>query len=149
MGASLWHYTFIDQLVGRHEGLFNPGNSCLPRASSPEGDMNFLGWKNLRVSWLTGQLIVYFTERWRRTYYQGNIHWIEVLHTNGLSFSVSETWRAKHVLWRHSPSRRSAVPWDATGRHGVWMETRRFVFPPRDCSRPLVFLYSSYQFHEV
>ena len=47
----------------------------------PEGDMNFLGWKNLRVSRLTGQLIVYFTERWRRTYYQGNIHWIEVLHS--------------------------------------------------------------------
>ena len=80
MGASMWHYTFIAQLVGRHEGLFNPENSCLPRASSPEGDMNFLGWTNLRVSRLTGQLIVYYTESWRRTYYQGNMHWIEVLH---------------------------------------------------------------------
>ena len=27
-----------------------------------EGDMNFLGWTNLHVSRLTGQLIVYFTE---------------------------------------------------------------------------------------
>ena len=46
------------------------------------------------------------------------------------------------------PSRRSAVPWDTTGRHDVWRETRRFVFPP-DCSTPIIFLYSSYQFYEV
>ena len=46
----------------------------------------------------------------------------------GLSFSVSETWRAKHVLWRHSHSRWSAVPWDTAGRQDVWRETRRFVF---------------------
>ena len=67
----------------------------------------------------------------------------------GLSFSVSETCRAKHKLWRHSPSCRSAVPWDTTGRHDVWRETRQFVFPPRDCSRPIIFLYLSYQFYEV
>ena len=67
----------------------------------------------------------------------------------GLSFSVSETWRAKHVLWRHSPSYRSAVPWDTTGRHDVWRETRRFVLTPRDFSRPIIFLYSSCQLYEV
>ena len=66
-----------------------------------------------------------------------------------LSFSVSETWRAKHVLWCHSLSRRSAVPWDTTLRHDVWRETRRFVLTPRDRSRPIIFIYSSYQFHEV
>ena len=25
--------------------------------------------------------IVYYTENWRSTYNQGNMHWIEVLHT--------------------------------------------------------------------
>ena len=68
---------------------------------------------------------------------------------NGLSVSVSETWRANSVLWRHSPSHRSAVPWDTTGRHDVWRETRRCVFPPRDCSRPIIFPYSSYHVYEV
>ena len=43
--------------------------------------MNFLGWTNIHVSRLTGQLIVYYTESWRRIYYQGNMHWIEVLYT--------------------------------------------------------------------
>ena len=67
----------------------------------------------------------------------------------GLSFSVSETCRTKHILWRHSPSCCSAVPWDMTGRHDVWRETPQFVFPPRNCSRPIIFLYLSYQFYEV
>ena len=48
---------------------------------SPEGDMDFLGWTNLHVSRLTGQLIVYYTESWRRTFYRENIHWIEVLYS--------------------------------------------------------------------
>ena len=74
------YYAFIAQFGGRHEDLFNPENSCRPRAK-PEGDMDFLGWTNLHVSRLTGQLIVYYTESWRRTFYRGNIHWIEVLHT--------------------------------------------------------------------
>ena len=65
----------------------------------------------------------------------------------GLSFSVSETWC--DVLWCHSPSCGSAVSWDMTGRHNVWRETGRFVFTPRDCSRPIIFLDSSYQFYEV
>ena len=39
----------IAQLVGRHEDLPHPENSCLPRVS-PSGDMNFLGGTNLRVS---------------------------------------------------------------------------------------------------
>ena len=55
------YYTFIAQFGGRHEDLFNPENSCRPRAK-PEGDMNFLGWTNLHVSRLTGQLIVYYTK---------------------------------------------------------------------------------------
>ena len=66
-----------------------------------------------------------------------------------LSFSVNETWHAKHVLWGHSPSHRSAVPWDTTGRDNVWRETQQFVFSPRDCARPILFLHSSYQFYEV
>ena len=74
------HYTFIDQFGGRHKDLFNPENSCRPRAK-PEGDMNFLGWTNLHVSRLAGQLIVYYTESWRKAYYQGNMHWVEVLHS--------------------------------------------------------------------
>ena len=36
---------------------------------SPEGDMNFLGGTNLRVSRLTGQLIVYYTESCSTTLY--------------------------------------------------------------------------------
>ena len=44
----------IAQLVGRHEDLFNPQNSCRPRAT-PSDDMNFLGWTNLHVSLQTGQ----------------------------------------------------------------------------------------------
>ena len=43
--------------------------------------MNCLGWTNFHVSQQTGQLIVYYTESWRRNYHQGNMHWIEVLHT--------------------------------------------------------------------
>ena len=76
----MWQYTFIAQFGGRHEDLFNPDNSCRPRAK-PEGDMNFLGWTNLHVSRLTGQLIFYYTESWMSTFYRGNMHWIEVLHT--------------------------------------------------------------------
>ena len=38
----------IAQLVGRHEDLSHPENSCLPRAS-PSGDMNFQGGTNLRA----------------------------------------------------------------------------------------------------
>ena len=44
----------IAQLVGRHEDLSHPQNSCHPRAS-PSGDMNFQGGTNLRVSLQTGQ----------------------------------------------------------------------------------------------
>ena len=40
-------------------------------------------------------------------------------------------------------------PGDTTGRHDVWRETRRFIFPPRDFSRAIIFLYSSYQLYEV
>ena len=43
----------------------------------------------------------------------------------------------------------SVVPWDTTGNHDVWRETRRFVFPPGDFSRPIIFLYSSCQLYEV
>ena len=78
------YHTFIAQFGGRHEDLFNPENSCRPRAK-PEGYVNFLGWTNLHVSRLTGQLIVYYTESWI-TYYQGNMHWIEVFHT--LAFHI-------------------------------------------------------------
>ena len=46
----------IAQLVGRHENLSHPENSCLPRAS-PSGDMNFQGGTNLPVSLQTGQLM--------------------------------------------------------------------------------------------
>ena len=56
-----WYYTFIAQFGGRHDDLSHPENSCHPRAK-PEGDMNFLGGTNLRVSRLTGQLIVYYTD---------------------------------------------------------------------------------------
>ena len=62
------HYTFIAQFGGRHEDLSHPENSCRPRAK-PEGDMNFLGGTNLRVSRLTGQLIVYYTESCSTTLY--------------------------------------------------------------------------------
>ena len=61
-------YTFIAQFGGRHEDLSHPENSCRPRAK-PEGDMNFLGGTNLRVSRLTGQLIVYYTESCNTTLY--------------------------------------------------------------------------------
>ena len=61
-------YTFIAQFGGRHEDLSHPENSCRPRAK-PEGDMNFLGGTNLRVSRLTGQLIVYYTESCSTTLY--------------------------------------------------------------------------------
>ena len=54
-------YTFIAQFGGRHEDLSHPENSCILRAK-PEGDMNFLGGTNLRVSRLIGQLSVYDTE---------------------------------------------------------------------------------------
>ena len=63
-----WYYTFIVQFGGRHEDLSHPENSCRPRAK-PEGDINFLGGTNLRVSRLTGQLIVYYTESWNTTFY--------------------------------------------------------------------------------
>ena len=46
------------------------------------------------------------------------MHWIKVLHT--LAFHFSEIWHTKPLLWRHSPSRRSSVPWDTIGRHDVW-----------------------------
>ena len=36
-----------------------------------------------------------------------------------------------------------------TGRHDVWSESRRFVFPPCDVSRPIILLYSSYQLYKV
>ena len=62
------HYTFIAQFGGRHEDLSHPENSCRPRAK-PEGDLNFLGGTNLRVSRLTGQLIVYYTESCSTTLY--------------------------------------------------------------------------------
>ena len=61
-------YTFIVQFGGRHEDLSHPENSCRPRAK-PEGDMDFLGGTNLRVSRLTGQLIVYYTESCSTTLY--------------------------------------------------------------------------------
>ena len=61
-------YTFIAQFGGRHEDLSHPENSCRPRAK-PEGDMNFLGGTNLRVSRLTEQLIVYYTESCSTTLY--------------------------------------------------------------------------------
>ena len=82
LGIYLVHvyHTFIAQFGGRHEDLFSPENPCLPQAS-PSSDMNFLGWTNLHVSRLTGQLIVNYAESWRSTYYQGNMNWIEVLHT--------------------------------------------------------------------
>ena len=44
-------------------------------------DILVRGEINFHVSRLTGLLIVYYTESWRMTYYQGNMHWIEVLHT--------------------------------------------------------------------
>ena len=75
---------------------------------SPEGDMNFLGGTKLRVSRLTGQLIVYYTESCSTTLYS-----------------------AERCAVRHD------------------RETRRFVLPPRDFSRPITFLYSSYQLYEV
>ena len=130
------YYTFIAQFGGRHEDLFNPENSCRQR-TKPEVNMNFLGWTNLHVSGLTGQLIVYYTESWRSTSNQRNMHWIKVLH------------RAKPVLWHHGSSRHRAVPWDMTGRYNVWRETQRFVFPPRDFSWPIIFLSSSYQLYKV
>ena len=62
------YYTFIAQFGGRHEDLSHRENSCRPRAK-PEGDINFLGGTNLRVSRLTGQLIVYYTESCSTTLY--------------------------------------------------------------------------------
>ena len=56
------------QFGGRHEDLSHPENSCRPMAK-PEGDMNFLGGTNLRISRLTGQLIVYYTESCSTTLY--------------------------------------------------------------------------------
>ena len=43
----------------------------------------------------------------------------------------------------------SDVPRDTTGKHDVLRETRRFVFPPCDFSRPIIFLHSSYQSYAV
>ena len=84
------------------------------------------------------------------TYYQGNMHCIEVLHTLAFhSKGVRLGVQIKPVLWRHNPCRCSAVPWDMTGRHDVWRETQRFVLPPRDFSRQIIFLYLSYYFYEV
>ena len=113
---------------GRHGFSGLNKSSCLPTNWA----INCLLYRKLKENFLSGEhalnrSFVYF----------------------GLSFSVSDTWRAKHVLWRHSPGRRSVVPWDTTGKHDVWRETRRFVLPPRDFSRPIIFLYSSYQLYEV
>ena len=48
---------------------------------STQGNMNFLCWTKFHVSRLNELLIVYYTESWRRTYYQGSMHRIEVLPT--------------------------------------------------------------------
>ena len=73
------HYTFIAQFGGRHEDLSHPENSYRPRAK-PEGDVNFLGGTNLRVSRLTGQLIVYYTESCSTTLYSASTERCAVRH---------------------------------------------------------------------
>ena len=115
---------------GRHGFSGLNKSSCLPTNWA----INCLLYRKLKENFLSGEHSITLNRSF--VYF-------------GLSFSVSDTWRAKHVLWRHSPGRHSKVPWDTTGRHDVWRETRRFVLPPRDCSRPIIFLYSSYQFYEV
>ena len=115
----------------------------------PSGDMHFLGWTNLHVSRLTGQLVLYYTDSWSSTYYRGNMHWIEVLQI----FAFHSMWvrRGAQNLYYDFKALAAAAQCRETwqGRHGVWRETRRFVFPPRDFSTPIIFLYSSYQVHEV
>ena len=70
------YFTFISQFGGRHEDFFNPENSCVPWAKQ-----NFLGWKKSSCLPTNWEIIVYYTESLRSTYYRGNMHWIEVLHT--------------------------------------------------------------------
>ena len=69
------------------------------------------------------------------------------------SSCLPTNWAINCLLYREAVARRytaqCVVPWDTTGKHDVWRETRRFVLPPRDFSRPIIFLYSSYQLYEV
>ena len=44
--------------------------------------MNFLGWTNLHVSRVTGQLIAYYSESWSTTLYaQSTVSWDMTMHT--------------------------------------------------------------------
>ena len=49
--------------------FFPPRKFMSPEGENPDGDMNFLSGKNLRVSRLTGQSIVYYTESISTTLY--------------------------------------------------------------------------------
>ena len=106
---------------------------------SPKGEArgrHEFSWLN-KSSWLPTDLAIkcLLYRKLKETYYQWNMHCIEVLHT-------LQTWRAKHVLWRHSPSHRSAVPRDTTGRQGD-RETRRLEGDTTICL-PSTWLYTNH-----
>ena len=140
--------TKIAQLWGGHEDLFN-ARKFMSHESEARSWHEF-SWLNKSSCLPTNWAINCLLNRKLKKNFLSRKHALNRSFAYfGFSFSVSEIWRSKHVLWHHSSSRLRVVPWDTTGRHDVRRETRRFFFPPRDCSRQMIFLYSSYQFYEV
>ena len=67
----------------------------------------------------------------------------------GTNLHVSRLTRQLTVYYTESWSTTLYSAERCAVKHDVWRETRRFVFPPRDFSRPIIFLKSSYQLYEV